>query len=95
MIAFIVLPRGGVMSYHTLMREIVERRKKVEEEQAKLFELIRSCPHDIQDNGAGWAQCVVCGTSFGWFCPTAPNKHCEYKDDPDSCIYCGQPEERK
>lgn len=57
--------------------------------------LIRSCPHDIQGDGAGGAQCVVCGMSFGWFCPTAPNKHCEYKDDPDSCIYCGQPEERK
>lgn len=36
----------------------------------------------------------------GWDCPNSPTKHCVYGDelhkyDEDSCIYCGQPEERK
>ena len=33
----------------------------------------------------------------GWECPDSPNGECDYSgpDEEDSCIYCGQPEERK
>lgn len=36
--------------------------------------------------------------SNGWKCDKSISGYCEYKDDDvcnDSCIYCGQPEERK
>ncbi len=35
---------------------------------------------------------------WSWDCPTSPTGKCEYADDDfmeDSCIHCGQPEERK
>lgn len=31
----------------------------------------------------------------GWDCLFAPGGKCEYDDDPDHCIHCGEPEERK
>ena len=32
----------------------------------------------------------------GWMCPDSPTGACEYEGgDPDSCDYCGHPEERK
>ena len=45
-------------------------------------------------------RCMICA-KFGatWFCPTAPKMVCEYNElkDPacDTCLYCGEPDERK
>jgi hypothetical protein len=53
------------------------------------------------------ARCLVCGAGFselGWYCPDSPTHLCCYEQalpdgtvqvNEDSCIYCGQPEERK
>ena len=50
-----------------------------------------------------WASCgttcIICGNSFGWFCPKNPDKtkpYCTYKKySMDQCDFCGMPEERK
>ena len=43
--------------------------------------------------------CIICGKSFGWFCPKSPNPkepYCHYKNkDKYGCDDCGMPEERK
>lgn len=45
--------------------------------------------------------CIYCKEYLGWYCPSpnSPNHVCHYdnKKDPmwDSCIYCGQPDERR
>ena len=44
--------------------------------------------------------CEYCGKGFGWWCPKSENNICDYNQedgtyDPDQCIYCGQPNERK
>ena len=31
----------------------------------------------------------------GWDCDKSPSGTCEYDDDPDHCIHCGEPSERK
>lgn len=48
------------------------------------------------DPVSGAAVCK-CGThADAWFCPTSPDKLCHYERGKfDSCIHCGQPEERK
>lgn len=45
----------------------------------------------------GLAVCTICRKNFGWYCPTSPDKLCNY-DPPgnsDDCNYCHQPDERK
>lgn len=45
--------------------------------------------------------CKFCGHSLGWKCPDNPNGYCEYSQESDNqqdwetCIHCGNPEERK
>lgn len=38
-------------------------------------------------------------TPDGWVCQSSPTQRCQYNDDTDpmhdSCIHCGEPEERK
>jgi len=93
---------------------------KLEDE---LTELIGQCRHVFDDGkdefGHDMAQCLVCGESFGWYCPKSPDHVCHYWsndgwlvlidgteamvpeghdstcESSDSCIFCGQPEERK
>lgn len=58
--------------------------------------------HDIhkhtweRDPVSGAAVCKCSMHADAWFCPTSPDKLCHYeKGKFDSCIHCGQPEERK
>jgi hypothetical protein len=78
-----------------LKEEIEDKRAKLSALQDEYNSLLRKCPHDIQPRSPGIAVCVVCQKHFGWWCPESPKHFCEYGEDPDSCIYCGQPEERK
>lgn len=45
--------------------------------------------------------CKFCGKHLGWKCPDNPNGYCEYSQESDNpqdwetCIHCGNPEERK
>ena len=48
--------------------------------------------------------CENCGLSIGWYCPKAPDHFCHYDDDDesetydpcrDTCLFCGNPDERK
>lgn len=45
------------------------------------------------------ACCFACGTHADrWYCVKSPTHLCEYEEDDtawDSCIHCGQPDERK
>ena len=45
------------------------------------------------DYGSG--VCLICGESFGWYCPPSPTKQCEYPPRGEWCIHCGNPSERK
>lgn len=59
-------------------------------------DLVR-CFHDkVASSKFGGRVCAVCGLSLrGWYCPDNSDGHrCEYDDD-ESCVFCGQPEERK
>lgn len=56
-------------------------------------------PHVVKDRRSDGASCQDCKESLGWYCETSPTKTCQYdeENDPacDSCIYCGDPDERK
>lgn len=41
------------------------------------------------------ASCEICGVEFGWYCPVNPKRYCEYGEDDEICIHCGEPDERK
>jgi len=44
------------------------------------------------------AKCFICNKQAEWYCLQSPTNVCLYNDDDwnmDSCIYCGQPDERK
>lgn len=69
--------------------------------QTRLYQLKANCPHSLLEismshDDVGIVRCVICGKRFGWFCPKSPDKYCHYdREHGESCIYCGQPGERK
>ena len=56
-------------------------------------------PYDPDDKWfSSGAICIICGdTASGWYCHISPTKQCQYHPEShgESCIHCGQPEERK
>jgi hypothetical protein len=58
------------------------------------------CEHEWGPTRFDGVQCTKCSEfAEGWYCPTSPTHQCVYDsaEDPrhDSCVYCGDPEERK
>tara|TARA_B100001778_G_scaffold330827_1_gene334022 strand:- start:38991 stop:39323 length:333 start_codon:yes stop_codon:yes gene_type:complete len=50
-------------------------------------ELKAHCEHRIRRfNSSSSAQCDVCGTHFGWFCPKSPDSVCHYETNEESMI---------
>jgi hypothetical protein len=60
--------------------------------------LRRECDH-AETHGTTLGICAGCGKDMGWRCPRNARGFCEYDDDRDpahdSCLFCGDPEERK
>lgn len=54
-------------------------------------------PSDPEDPESSSGVCSKCGKGTGsWYCPSNPPSHvCEYPDDDEYCIHCGNPDERK
>ena len=54
-------------------------------------------PSDPKDIDCSYPVCKTCGQHFpDWYCPKNPPTHaCEYEDDDECCIHCGEPDERK
>ena len=102
-------PAGLTPTELVLRDKIANARELLDRTQVNLGSLLVACTHRVvrsaQDGMA--ARCLVCGAGFselGWYCPDSPTHLCCYEqalpDGPvqvneDSCIYCGQPEERK
>lgn len=77
-------------------KKIDDLRDYVNKNQQTLYKLISDCNHLIVNFGNyETAICDICGTSFGWYCRESPTKYCQYKAGAESCMYCGQPYERK
>ena len=76
-------------------RAILKARDTVTLAQIALGELACGRDSHVAGQRGDSAVCLICGTDLGWFCPTSPTKSCEYSDNPDSCIHCGDPDERK
>jgi len=84
----------------------LEFKKKIDKAKAdfvaadeRLCTLRNICPHTYIKKYNS-AVCVLCGKNGGWWCPGSNNHLCWYINDGgkvnmDSCIYCGDPEERK
>ena len=61
---------------------------------------VASEPRRQEIDGSSRAKCSQCGFNAKlWYCPSSPTHLCDYDfdEDPcaDSCLHCGQPEERK
>lgn len=41
------------------------------------------------------AHCRCGEIADAWWCPDSPDHLCHYSTDPDSCDFCGLPDERK
>jgi hypothetical protein len=59
-------------------------------------------PHvGVETYSSSTVECKFCGEALGWKCPDNPNGYCEYSQESDNqqdwetCIHCGNPEERK
>lgn len=48
-------------------------------------ELKTHCEHRIGKSSES-AQCDVCGTYFGWYCPRSPDSVCHYETNADLMI---------
>lgn len=73
------------------LAEIREQIRALYMEQAKL---VLDCQHVIIESHDS-AHCDICGKDFGWWCPDSTTHICQYEDDSECCIFCGQPDERK
>ena len=96
-----------------LKRNIEEIEAIVTENRKTLWALRKMCadrghkivPRDLEINkklktnmwASTGAYCLICGQSFGWWCPESPEHYCSYKKskNPDDCDYCHMPSERK
>jgi len=89
-----------------LHKRFLNLRNDVIKAECVLHEFIERCNHIIEKVGnEDWAsgRCKICEKHFGWWCETSPNKQCKIKGwygknnqyYDESCIYCGQPDERK
>lgn len=94
-----------------IKQQIVDLEKRIHnyeiligKERKLLEELQSACGHPNSEvSDSGWfARCPYCRLeSQGWYCPASPNLECECAEpktgltDYNSCIYCGQPDERK
>ena len=67
----------------------------IDASEKELGELIRSCSHEHVIDDDETAFCKDCGRGLGWYCPDNPTHVCEYGEDGEDCIHCGQPDERK
>ena len=81
---------------------LYERKRDCDIVMAKQNEHIKKLCHEAGHplSRAGDTQyCTTCSATLGWSCDTSPIKVCQYNvdEDPacDSCIWCGDPEERK
>lgn len=73
--------------------------------QAKKHLLRKSCKHSYvptrpYDPSDPWfsASCICnrCGDEGGWYCPKSPDGQCHYtQKSGETCIHCGNPDERK
>ena len=93
--AAIVLPNGGTVT----------------DGQGSYFQVEVFPQHDCLDHvqwntvfGVYVARCGLCHDWISWYCPSSPNHLCNYEHtdeqgwnwlDPDDCVYCHQPQERK
>lgn len=50
---------------------------------------------DNWNDGSYSVFCAICDKEFGWYCPKNPKGYCEYPEENDTCIHCGEPDERK
>jgi hypothetical protein len=74
--------------------------------QQSLWKLERECEHKCvasnpKDLLCSHPVCTKCDQHLsGWFCPESESGECNYQQEdgsynPDHCVHCGQPDERK
>jgi hypothetical protein len=113
-------PKVTDAGHALLMHDIRKAKEDVQRAQRRLADLKSRCRHGVvKRTEADEAACVICGDTFGWFCPESPDRACHYfthgngrtvdlitRDEADlgkrvrdqsedSCLYCGDPMERK
>lgn len=91
-LAMSLLNAGRRFAFEQVMTWIADIERDAKEAQA----LAATCQHGsvFQDLDAG-AVCIKCGKDLGWYCSVSPMHYCEYTDDDECCIHCGEPEERQ
>lgn len=92
-----------------LLERIRHLSAQVNEYNDMLFGVREKCkhnfiPHEPYDPKDEWfssgCTCENCGLDGGWYCPKSPSGQCDYEQkdgsvDPDHCVWCGMPDERK
>lgn len=83
--------------------------KQLREIDGEVYKIRNKCEHRFvpdkpYDPTDRWfstsGYCEYCAKDGGWWCPKSPNGQCEYEQpdghiNPDHCIYCHLPDERK
>lgn len=88
-----------------ILTTIEIHKSGIREARASLKALQLGCNHPNMKPTTTEALAGKCGDcgyiTQGWYCPSAPSKECMYSSqlkevfDLDSCVYCGEPQERK
>jgi hypothetical protein len=81
--------------------KIVAKETEAQRATQEARQLRLSCSHSFIKRGDS-AICEVCRVDGGWWCPSSPSHCCEYEEQTEgaphaeeSCIHCGEPDERK
>ncbi len=84
-----------------LFKKWAKLMDKVNKLEATMLLIQDCCTHISKETHSGLSgHCIFCGKHTGWYCPKSSNHICDYnqkngKYNPDICIYCGNPSERK
>lgn len=83
--------------YDVISKNIHDTEELLRKQKSKLFMLQRiDCEHPNMEDDFGSVRCPDCKyTADDRFCPTSPDKKCEYRNSEyieDCCVYCGHPE---